>query len=370
MSNTVQVSDGSLIPQIPQTGVTDPKLRPVLEAVRMIFNTRAFSKDPLDRWVTWRELVSNNIVTYQIGSTVYQGGGNSDFLPVGSDGNDFSSPPSPEGLTATAGVFTVILEWNDPQYTNFSYAEIWRSATPSIEDAIRIGTTQSYLYADAVGASSLTYYYWVRFVSKVNVVGPYHSTTPVSVSTGRVANADLSDLIITAEKLAAEAVTSPKIGEGAVSATKIAEAAVGNAAIANAAITTAKIADLAVDSAKIADASIVNAKIADAAITNAKITDATITGAKIANATIDTANISDAAITNAKISNVIQSNDFAAGSAGWRIQKGGDAEFNNATFRGTLDVRSASSGARLEITNSYIRVYDASGTIRVQMGAL
>jgi len=80
--------------------------------------------------------------------------------------------------------------------------------------------------------------------------------------------------------------------------------------------------------------------------------------------------INDAAVTNAKIGNTIQSNDFSSGSAGWRIQKDGTAELNNATFRGTLNVKSSASGARTEMTNSVIKVFDSSGTLRVKIGDL
>ena len=42
----------------------------------------------------------------------------------------------------------------------------------------------------------------------------------------------------------------------------------------------------------------------------------------------------------------------------------------NATFSGTLNVKSAASGARLEITNNVIKVFDASGVLRVKIGDL
>lgn len=51
-------------------------------------------------------------------------------------------------------------------------------------------------------------------------------------------------------------------------------------------------------------------------------------------ASIDTAKIKDAAITNAKIGGDIWSEDFAAGSSGWKIARGGGAEFNNIKIRG------------------------------------
>jgi hypothetical protein len=125
-----------------------------------------------------------------------------------------------------------------------------------------------------------------------------------------------------------------------------------------------------VDSTRIVDAAIVTAKIADLAVTNAKISNASISTAKIQTAAITTALIADAAITNAKIDDTIQSNSFSSGSAGWRIQKSGNAEFNDAVFRGSLNVRSGTSGARTEITNSVIKVYDSSGVLRVKIGDL
>lgn len=388
-TNFITLAEGATLPQVPQTPISDPQIRPIVDAVRTIFNTRAFGKNDLDRWVTWRELIANNIVYYVQGNNSYFGSSDV-FFPVGTDGTDFTPPPAPTGFAVTSAVLNIILTWDNPNYANLAYTEIWRSATNNIGTAVKIGTTTAYQYADSVGQTSAFYYYWIRFVSKTNVVGAYNSQTGTGTSTGLVGNVDLSDLIITSQKLASEAVINGKIAPAAVDETKIANAAitsakianlaVGNAAIANLAITNGKIADLAVDSAKLADASIINAKIADASISTAKIQDAAITNAKIAVATITTANIQngaitnakiqDAAITNAKISGVIQSSDFVAGSAGWLINKDGAAEFNNATFRGTIDVKSASSGSRLEIKNNVIKVYDANGNVRAKIGDL
>jgi hypothetical protein len=156
----------------------------------------------------------------------------------------------------------------------------------------------------------------------------------------------------------------------AISNAVIQDAAITTAKIGNAAITTAKIADLAVSSAKIADAAITTAKIASAAIGTAQIANAAIDTANINNGAITNAKIQDAAITNAKISGAIQSSNFSFGVAGWRIDKTGEAEFNSAVFRGTIDVKSAASGARLEIKNNVIKVIDASGVVRAKIGDL
>ncbi|WP_425416059.1 phage tail tip fiber protein [Providencia rettgeri] len=47
--------------------------------------------------------------------------------------------------------------------------------------------------------------------------------------------------------------------------------------------------------------------------------------------------IEDGSITNAKIGNVIQAKGYKAGKSGWKIDKEGDAEFNNAVFRGRIE---------------------------------
>lgn len=46
--------------------------------------------------------------------------------------------------------------------------------------------------------------------------------------------------------------------------------------------------------------------------------------------------IQDASITNSKIGNIIQSNDFKKGEKGWQIDKNGNPEFNDGTFRGKV----------------------------------
>ncbi|EFL8941316.1 DUF1983 domain-containing protein [Escherichia coli] len=56
----------------------------------------------------------------------------------------------------------------------------------------------------------------------------------------------------------------------------------------------------------------------------------------IKNASIETAKIADAAITTAKIAQRIQSTNYSKGSAGWIINKDGNAEFNDVTVRGKV----------------------------------
>ena len=83
---------------------------------------------------------------------------------------------------------------------------------------------------------------------------------------------------------------------------------------------------------------------------------------------LNNAMIKDSTLSFAKVSDDIQSSDYTAGSAGWKIAKGGAMEMNNATFRGTLDI-DAGSGSRLKIDDEKIEVYDGS-SLRVRIGKL
>lgn len=89
-----------------------------------------------------------------------------------------------------------------------------------------------------------------------------------------------------------------------------------------------------ITNAHIANATVVAANIADATITTAKIADGQITSAKIGAAQIGEAHIADAQITTAKIAQLLTSDNYISGSQGWAITRSGNAEFNNAVFRG------------------------------------
>ena len=160
------------------------------------------------------------------------------------------------------------------------------------------------------------------------------------------------------------------IKNGTITNAKIGNAAIDNAKIADASITSAKIQDAAIGTAKIQDAAITSAKIQDAAIGTAAIANASISSAKIADAAITSAKIQDASITTAKIAQSLQSDNYSGTTAGWRIDRSGNIELNSGYFRGQIDVRSASSGARLEMKNDSIKVFDAAGVLRVRIGNL
>lgn len=95
----------------------------------------------------------------------------------------------------------------------------------------------------------------------------------------------------------------------------------------------------------------------------AYISDASITNAKIANLAVDSAKIADAAITNAKISSLDASKITTGFLDANRIDTVNLVAKN-------IDINASGSGARLVINNNVIKVYDASGVLRVRMGDL
>ena len=72
---------------------------------------------------------------------------------------------------------------------------------------------------------------------------------------------------------------------------------------------------------------------------------------------ISSAFIQDGTITNAKIGNFIQSNNYVAGSQGWRIDKSG-----------TFEINGVAGGGRMLISSTLIQIYDSNNVLRVRMG--
>ncbi len=334
---------------------------PVAPDVRRFLDRLAELVNDPDGLITKTELIGTG--AFQTTST-----GSLEYVEPGEE-TSYIAPPAPLNLAATGAMTSITLTWSGVNYNSgYAYTEVWRASADNLGAAVLIGTTTSGMYSDAVG-SDASHYYWVRMVNVLDDKGPFNATAGVAGATAPDLAYVLSQLS-SAYGATSDAPffqldnTTTINGVSVAAGTYIKEAKIHTGEITN-----AKIGALAVDAAKIANATIVNAKIADGTIETAKIKDANITTAKITDAAITTAKVNDAAITNAKIGNTIQSAAYSAGSAGWKIDKTGAMEMNNATFRGTLDVANASSGSRLKISSDKIEVYNGS-TLRVKLGNL
>jgi hypothetical protein len=146
--------------------------------------------------------------------------------------------------------------------------------------------------------------------------------------------------------------------------------------ITDGAISTAKLMAGSVTSNEIAANTIVAADIASGTITATQIAAATISGANIAAGTIAAGNIAANTITASQIaantitatqiaSNAVTADEIAAGAV--TAAKINVTELSAITaVIGTL--RTATTGARLEIASNQIRVYDGSNVLRVRLG--
>lgn len=171
------------VPSIPE--VRDDNVREVLQAVKSVLQVREGNiGDPLDQGATLRDLVALNLAETAPGEQGVTSG--SGYLPINpvlppviggyNPETDYTVPPPPTGLRVDGGFTNVFLSWDGAPYRNHAYTEVWRSQTDDLATAVMVGTTAANVYADPASANT-TYYYWIRFVSRANVIGPYNQTS-------------------------------------------------------------------------------------------------------------------------------------------------------------------------------------------------
>tara|TARA_R100001460_G_scaffold7255_1_gene18612 strand:+ start:4119 stop:8192 length:4074 start_codon:yes stop_codon:yes gene_type:complete len=152
---------------------TDRELKLALDSIKEALEVRLGRRgDPLDRAVTLRELSDSGIVKIK-----NKGTQSSDIVPPQEEvpGGNLTIPPAPTALVASSAFTAVILDWNEAPYNNHAYTEVWRSQDNNLGGAVRIATTNAFVYTDEVGYGT-THYYWVRFVSTSNIEGPFNGT--------------------------------------------------------------------------------------------------------------------------------------------------------------------------------------------------
>ncbi len=284
--------DGPNTPALPVANLDLASIKSLVDKIKEIIELREGVRgSKFDQNITWRSLFQSGLTKVTLDGVSYSA---ETATPLGLITNtDYTTPPNVTNVTGSAGLAIALISWDLPNYSNFAYAEVWRSATDQIGTAVLIGTTTSIIYTDSIGATSITYYYWVRVVSQNNIIGPYNAINGVAVTTSTVNSTNIADA----------AITTAHIGLLAVDNARIANSTISGAKIANATITTANIGLLAVDNGRIANGAISSVKIEDAAIINTKIGVAAIKSANIEDSAIKSANIEDSAIINTKIQN-------------------------------------------------------------------
>lgn len=224
-------------------------------------------------------------------------------------GKQYTQPAATTGLTATPAGLSIILEWDPPTAPNSEFVEIYRNTTNNSATAGLIGFVGATvtMFIDTVEASGLLRYYWIKVVNE---------------------KGQKSDFSVVASA------TTEAVGGIVVVASLPASGMVEGDVVY---LTTDK---------KIYR---YNGTAWTAAVDGADILANTVTAQKM--------NVANLAAISANLGAI------TAGSLNINSLFVVDAA-------GNTTIKSAASGARLEITNSVIRVYDSSGILRVKLGNL
>jgi hypothetical protein len=96
-----------------------------------------------------------------------------------------SIPPQPQNVVANGGFANILVQWDDPNYRYFAAAEVWRSTSNDLGTAVLIGNAPGQMCADTPPASSVsvTYYYWVRFISTAAREGSFSAVASAHTAT-------------------------------------------------------------------------------------------------------------------------------------------------------------------------------------------
>lgn len=414
MTNRPKVS--FTIPEPPKDA--SPQLRQMLLAMKEAVEVRLGRRgDPLEQGLTKRDLLEAKLA--KLGPL----GASGPLYPVEIEPAEARITPPAAIAFQVEGVFGgIMLTWDTPydQYNVHAYTEVWRSETNDPSTRVLIDSSRGNMYFDRIpDGGPATFYYWIRFVSDYNRVGPFSEVKAgtkmadvaelMATISGHIDESDLSQAFQADYKGAKNAIATleQKTQAQGASITSLSQIATsqGNVIAGLSAQYTLRLdvngyisgfgaynngatSDFAVladrfwiarpnsigktkpfiidngmvyiDTAMIKDASIQSAKIGS--VTFGKIVDGSGTPVTTASGLLraDRIEVSKIQITDANIAGVIKSNMVASnGQPRWMLDKNGGLTLNG----------SGTSG-RMEIRDNVIKVFDSVGRLRVQLGDL
>lgn len=269
------------------------------------------------------------------------------------------APPVLNSLTAIGEVMAITLNWEFPTTANIiSYVEIRASLTSNFDASYAL-TTVSYpatsytLYGLGYGSEI---YFWARVVDKNGEAGEWYpdsnnagvrgissssATEILEYLNGQISRSQLAQDLITE----LDSIDPAAVEEVQQTVDDLESGLLASWQVKTQVRTDGKVVQSGVAvGASIDPDGVSRSEILLMADTIALLTklDGDLHAPFVFDAVNDTAILNAAIIGNAtidfaKISDTLQSTNFVSGSTGWRIRKNGNAEFNNGTFRGTLD---------------------------------
>lgn len=299
----------SRLKDVPELARDGSNLSSVIQSVREVIQTfRGYRGDPLDQALTLRDLTLETLRQLQGGGLINGTTGGTTLInpeaPVYEV--DLTPPPTPEGLAASSGISHIYVECASPSYTQghghdrtVVYGIKWPDGAPA---PVFASAVQLFSFQGPFGAypsdPATRWALWIKWRSNDGVLStdPAGGTNGVVTRTGE----DVSALVeaMTGEGNPFTILPTTTIIDGV---TFPAGTYSTQAFIRDAQITTAKIKDLAVDDAKVAS------------LSAAKLTAGSI-----------------------GVGSYISSTAYTSGSAGWRINADGTAEFSGVVVRGTV----------------------------------
>jgi hypothetical protein len=251
-------------------------------------------------------------------------GARSDFATQTTDGTgDATAPSPPTNLSATGALNSVLLSWTNPSDSDLDIIEIYEGTSTIQANAVLVGTTKSNSYIRGGLSNGVTRYYWIKAADYTGNKSDFNASEGVSATT------TIPDLIDETQFIGRiEQVTS---------------------------LTTGLTAD---------DAGKVELLTTDTPPTLYKWSGTEWqTGVVIAD---DVGEILAQHIAVTELSAITANVGTLSAGTLQGLNSNLSIDLDNETF----NVKSASSGERLEISNDVIKVYDASGNLRVKLGDL
>lgn len=84
------------------------------------------------------------------------------------------TPPKPIGVEVRCGIGVCMVMWINPfrLYRNHGLSRVFRATVDQFDQAVEIGTAEWLLYVDDNVTGGVEHFYWVRFESTSQVLGP------------------------------------------------------------------------------------------------------------------------------------------------------------------------------------------------------
>jgi hypothetical protein len=356
------------IPAIDQS--IDPAVGKVLQALKQAIEVREGRAGSNERFMTVNDLYNAGVLDLVINGVRVTGAGSAAGGFVASTFNNTSVPPAVTGIATAGGLGKVFITWNDIDDSAVSHVQIWRSADDDFSNAVVIGTSTVAIYADEDVDSGEIFYYWLKAISPRGIAGPLNDVA----GTPGEASYDpkyVNDLL----RIKWEASQIYSLNEYIIP-TPSAETGLWYKATVAGYSGTAQPTWPTIVGGTVVDNEVIWEAVASAAQEATflvgdvnGVPSVVVNGNLYADGTIVARMVQAGAITADKIT----ASQLSAISADLGNITAGSLNINdrfNVNSSGAVTISSATTGARMEIQNNVLKVYDTSGILRVQIGDL